>query len=148
MNPVVYQCLDCRTEAISTVPVLPPQRWLWDQRQVPRLLCPNCGCACYPKDWWIAAFDPCEEGRYRGMNIHALAHQMWSQCPNSHECKAVGTYAGDCEKAQAVMPKCLAAVHSRLELAERRLVALERMPPSRPRARPAAATRTNTSRET
>ena len=148
MNPVVYQCLGCGTQATSTVPVLPPQKWQWDQRQVPRLLCPQCGCACYPQEWWNVAFDICAQHEAQGMNIHAMAHSKWSSCPNSHECKMVGTYAGNCEQAQAVMPKCLVAIHSRLEQAERRPVSLERTPPSRPRARPASAAPTSASQKT
>lgn len=147
MNPVVYQCLSCATQATSTVPVLPPQQWQWNQRQVARLLCPQCGCACYPREWWNVAFDVTAQHEAAGMNIHAMAHSMWSKCPNSHQCNVVGTYAGDCEQAQAVMPKCLAAVHSRLELAERHLVALESRPPSRPRTPPSIAAPTNASRK-
>lgn len=126
MNPVVYQCLSCSSEATSTVPVLPPHQWVWSQRQVPRMLCPQCGCACFPKDWWPVALQVCEEHQQQGMNIHALAHSMWSQCPNSLRCKSVDTYAGNCEQAQSVMPKCLVALHSRLERTERRLAAMQR----------------------
>lgn len=148
MNPVVYQCLNCKEEATSTVPVLPPHQWVWNQRQVPRLLCPQCGSACYPKEWWAVAFEVCMGLQDRGVNIHDVAHSMWSACPNSYECSVVGTYAGNCEQAQAVMPKCLASIHSRLEQAERRLVSLERMPPARRRTRQAADAPTSTGRGT
>ena len=147
-NPVPYQCLGCGAEATSPVPVLAPQHWAWNQRQVPRLLCAQCGCACYPLPWWDVALEVCAQHEAQGMNIHALAHEMWSQCPNSHQCKVVDSYAGNCEQAQAVMPKCLHALHVRIEQTSRRLAHLERTTPARPRARQATAAPTKSRGQT
>ena len=118
MQPVIYDCLSCHTQVTGSAPA--PTQWQWNQRQVPRLLCPQCGCACAPQAWRLAAFEVCVQHQSQGMNIDALAHALWSNCPNSLTCQSVQAYAGNCEQAQVLMPKCLAAVHARLERAERR----------------------------
>lgn len=135
MKTALYRCLACHAEVAS--PHAPPPQWHADQSQVPRLLCPYCGCACAPEGWRLVAFEWAERHAHQGAHIEALAHARWSGCPNSLECQSEGQYAGDCERAQCVMPKCLAAIHSRLERAERRLDALASPPPGRLRARPA-----------
>ena len=121
MKPVLYECLSCHTEVAPSTPVLPPAQWVWDQRQVPRVLCEKCGCACAPRLWRLAAFEVCSQHADQGMNIDALAHHKWSGCPNSYECSTVYTYARDCEQDQSMRPKCLVALHSRLHHIERQL---------------------------
>ena len=133
-SPAMYQCLDCHTQAQGNEPE--PPVWQWNQRQVPRLLCPRCGCGCAPVGWLLVAMEACHEHAARGVSIHDLSHSMWSGCPNSLECQQLGHYAGNCEQAQAVMPKCLAAVHARLTAVERQLGwSQPALPPSRPRPR-------------
>lgn len=146
-QPLLYRCLSCKAEVIPTIPVVPPAQWMWNRRQVPRLLCHHCGCACAPEAWRLVAFEECSRHAAQGMQIDALAHHLWSNCPNSHSCDMEGTYAGDCDQAQSVMPKCLAAVHSRLTRLERQMAGLAKSPPARPRKRPAPAAPTNASLE-
>jgi DNA-directed RNA polymerase subunit RPC12/RpoP len=145
MRSVVYQCLACGKEATPAVPVLPPAKWEWDQRQVPRMLCPTCGCACAPQEWRLVAFEVCDRHKGNGMSIEKLAHDLWARCPNSLECLAQRLYQADCEQTQAVMPKCLAAIHSRLTHIERQLDPPATPAPDRPRARRAGRPLTNTS---
>ena len=140
-TPAIYQRLDCHATVQGTEPE--PQSWQWNQRQLPRLLCPRCGCGCAPVGWRLVAAEECLLHADQGMRIEALAHSMWSGCPNSLACQQEGTYAGDCERAQSVMPKCLKAIHSRLEYAEKRLDVLAGTAPSRPHARRAISAPTS-----
>ena len=144
-QPLQYRCLSCKAEVAPTIPVVPPAHWQWNRRQVPRVLCHHCGAACAPEAWRLAAFEVCSQHAAQGMHIDALAHHLWSNCPNSHSCAMEGTYAGDCEQAQSVMPKCLATVHSRLTQLERQMATLAKPAPARPRKRPATAAQTKTS---
>ena len=50
-----YDCLACRKEVYPSIPVVPPAQWDWRQRQAPRVLCPDCGCACAPYAWRLVA---------------------------------------------------------------------------------------------
>jgi len=142
-TPLRYDCLACRKEVYPPIPVVPPAQWDWRQRQAPRVLCPDCGCACAPYAWRLAAFEACEQGKDQGMNIEAVAHEAWSGCRNSHECSTVYAYAGDCEQNQSMRPKCLVAVHSRLLHIERQLAAQAIRERARPRKRPAPAAPTS-----
>lgn len=143
MKPVLYQCLSCHSEVYPSTPVLPPAQWIWNQRQVPRVLCNQCGCACVPYSWRLVAFEACEQHTAQGMNIDALAHTAWSGCPNSHECSTVYTYAGDCEQDQSIRPKCLVALHSRMLHIERQLEAQAKRERDRQRKRRAPASQTS-----
>lgn len=118
-QPAIYQCLDCHAQVPGVVPE--PPVWQWGKRQVPRLLCPHCGCGCVPVGWRQMAFEVCQQHAAQGMHLDAVAHQLWSGCPNSLACQQLGHYAGNCEQAQVVMPKCLTALHARLEAVERGL---------------------------
>jgi hypothetical protein len=143
--PALYQCLDCHAQVPGAVPE--PPTWQWGQRQVPRLLCPHCGCGCAPVGWRNMAFEVCHAHAAQGMELEAVAHALWSGCPNSLACQQHGNhYAGNCEQAQTVMPKCLAALHSRLESLERSQARLETPSPKRPGGRQAGAAGTSADR--
>jgi len=124
MPDAIYRCHSCHERVTGQQPE--PTTWVHNQRQVPRLLCPKCGGACAPEGWLLVALQACSQHAHQGMHIDALEAFLWSACPNALACRTVGTYAGDCERAQSVMPKCLAAVHSRIAGTEHRLQALER----------------------
>ena len=138
-----YDCLACRKEVYPSIPVVPPAQWDWRQRQAPRVLCPDCGCACAPYAWRLVAFEVCHQHAAQGMHIDMLAHEKWAGCPNSYDCSTVNTYAGDCEQDQSMRPKCLVALHSRLLHIERQLDAQATRERGRPRKRQAPAAPTS-----
>lgn len=130
-KPVVYECIACKEECTVNMPA--PEKWEWNRRQGPRVLCPTCGCACVPKDWkWAAAQQCLEDSR---LSLKGLVH-TWSGCPNSQTCETYGHYAGDCEQGLPARPKCLAPLYGEIESISRRLTALESKAPAR-RARSA-----------
>lgn len=136
MNPAIYRCISCRT--LATGPCPEPEVWVWDQTQVPRLQCPKCGRAAVPEGWWLVALDRSGQDDPPKLDPVGMAHSRWSNCPNSLPCSQSGTYAGDCERATQVMPKCLVALHDRLAHAERALAALAGTTRGRRGARQAA----------
>lgn len=86
MKTAIYRCLGCH--ALATGTHAAPDEWQWDQRQVPRLLCPACGCACVPEGWRLVAFDVAAQRAAQGMHIEALAHAQWSGC-RTHWCASL-----------------------------------------------------------
>ena len=126
MEKVTYRCLACH-QMVPT-PHIAPAQWEWDQRQVPRMRCPACGCACAPEPWRLVALEVCAQHTHRGMQIDKLAHAMWSGCPSSYECQVQGLYATDCEEGLPARPQCLVPIHSEIELKGRRIAELAGSP--------------------